>query len=68
MFEWINFLLLTVVFMGQIGGITLLFFNKTWAILFFTVYVISSIILITIFIIERKKEKKEEIDYENCNY
>ncbi|WP_088103315.1 hypothetical protein [Halalkalibacter urbisdiaboli] len=66
--ESIKYLLVAVAFFSQIGGIILLFFNQLWALYAFLGYGASLGSLLILFILERRKEKKEEIDYEDCHY
>ncbi|ARK28718.1 hypothetical protein [Halalkalibacter krulwichiae] len=68
MSEWLKYFLIAVVVMAQLGGIVLIFVNVTWAIWAFSVYGIGIVILIAVFIVERWKEKREEIDYDDCDY
>ncbi|WP_100371670.1 hypothetical protein [Bacillus sp. FJAT-45037] len=55
----IFFQILTVIFAMTGNGLVLYSFGAN---------ILSAIAVIIVFIIERKKEKKEEIDYENSNY
>ncbi|GAE36264.1 hypothetical protein JCM9157_3423 [Halalkalibacter akibai JCM 9157] len=60
--------MVVLVVLFQLTGIALLFFDWQWAIIAFVLYGITVVILITVYIVERRKEKKEEIDYDDCDY
>lgn len=60
------FLLFTALFQGI--GIIFLFISIKWAILFFISYGISVVILFSLFIKERLKEKKEEEENDYRDY
>jgi membrane protein implicated in regulation of membrane protease activity len=68
MSEAVKYMLIAVIVLLQLAGMILLFFNLTWAIFTFILYGVALLVLLTIFMIERRKEKKEEIDYDDCDY
>ncbi|GAE27563.1 hypothetical protein JCM9140_3715 [Halalkalibacter wakoensis JCM 9140] len=63
-----KYILIALIILAQLGGIALLFVDVMWAIVCFSFYGIATVILLIAFILERKKEKKEEIDYDDCDY
>ncbi|TFB22767.1 hypothetical protein E3U55_05895 [Filobacillus milosensis] len=68
MYEKTKYLIILLTVTSQIGAIVAIFFNVTLAIALAIIYGISLISLITIFIVERRKEKKEEINYDDFDY
>ncbi|MFC0558991.1 hypothetical protein ACFSUR_10540 [Halalkalibacter alkalisediminis] len=63
-----KYILIVFIVICQLGGLLLLFFNMTWAIVAFSIYGVALLTLLIIFILERRKEKKEEMDYDDCDY
>lgn len=68
MSELLKYILICLIVIFQLGGFILLFFNTAWAIAAFSIYGIALLTLLVIFIVERRKEKKEELDYDDCDY
>ncbi|TWI56018.1 hypothetical protein [Halalkalibacter nanhaiisediminis] len=68
MSESFKYLLIVLAVIGQLSGIVLSFIKLEWALMMFSVYGIALIVLLVVFILDRKKEKKEEINYDDCDY
>lgn len=68
MAESLKYILIVLMVIFQLAGLVLLFFNMTWAIVAFSFYGLAIFLLLVGFIVERRKEKKEEIDYDDCDY
>ncbi len=68
MLEFVKYVLIAGAAVLQIGGIVLLFFDRVWAYFALGGYGICVLILITLLVLERRREKKEEIDYDDCDY
>ncbi|WP_198530579.1 hypothetical protein [Bacillus sp. LL01] len=63
-----NFALITLAILFQLMTILFVFINITWALLAVGGNIASFLAVLIIFMVERKKEKEEEIDYENSDY
>lgn len=68
MSESFKYLLIILAVIGQLSGIVLLLIKLEWALLMFSVYGIALVALLVVFILDRKKEKQEEINYDDCDY
>ncbi len=68
MSESFKYLLIILAVIGQLSGIVLLFIKLEWALMMFSVYGIALIVLLVVFILDRKKEKQGEINYDDCDY
>ncbi|MDY7221136.1 hypothetical protein [Halalkalibacterium halodurans] len=52
----------------QVGGIVMVFINLRIAMFLFIGYGLALILLILLLIWERRKEKREELNYDDCDY
>ena len=68
MSESFKYLLIILAVIGPVSGIFVFFINLEWALLLFSIYGIALIILLVVFVLDRKKEKQEEINYDDCDY
>lgn len=64
----VKYSLIALAAISQLAGIVFLFIEMSTALLLFGVYGISLVVLLLIFIRERRIEKKEEINYDDCDY
>ncbi|MDV2685695.1 hypothetical protein RYX56_15120 [Alkalihalophilus lindianensis] len=63
-----KFVLISLAVLFQLLTILFVFINITWALLAVGGNVASFLAVLIVFMLERKKEKEEEIDYENSDY
>jgi hypothetical protein len=68
MYRRLKFVLISLAILFQLLTILFVFINITWALLAVGANVASLLAVLLVFILERKKEKEEEIDYENSDY
>jgi hypothetical protein len=68
MYRRLKFVLISLAILFQLLTILFVFINITWALLAVGGNVASLLAVLLVFILERKKEKEEEIDYENSDY
>ncbi|WP_368505795.1 hypothetical protein AB3N04_09435 [Alkalihalophilus sp. As8PL] len=68
MYRRMKFVLISLAVLFQLLTILFAFINITWALLAVAGNVASLLAVLLVFILERKKEKEEEIDYEDSDY
>ncbi|MBP3952567.1 hypothetical protein [Bacillus suaedae] len=68
MSERSKYLLIAFILLAQLVGFVFIFINASVAIVSFVIHFVGTLILFILFIKERRKEKEEEIDYDDCDY